>query len=132
MLMESMWKRFIAFLFLLALVGQAWASVCDCFASGSMRMKCCDKKRESSESRITKPSCCNSVCGIPLNDGSPRSSADAGVRIQLSDDLAQIRFDHDPVRSSVYRVAPRLSRVVRASQYARPPNLYIQFHSFLI
>ncbi len=127
-----MWKRLGALLFIFILGGQVWAGVCGCFDNGAPRMKCCQKKNAAKGDAMSRTTCCDAVCGLPVGERPNRIQNDASFKMPAMTEAIAHRFEFLPriVRRGVAHRSP--AALEFPSLYSRPPNLYLFNHSFLI
>ncbi len=124
-------KRLTALLFILFLVGQVWAGVCNCMQSGMRGMACCKHKKVKGDS-MRRTDCCDGPCGIRTSDRQPRMSADVTVRVDHGAEIPQPKFDFRPRAAAPFTNSFVYAPVRVPSQLSRPPNLYLQYRSLLI
>jgi hypothetical protein len=126
-------KRFAALFFTLALASQVLANVCGCLDEGASKHKCC-KKTGSFNTTIAPKGCCDEEdCRITREDV-PSSTSDNGLVKFVSG--AEMAGGGKLVRPSVIFSRKRslvpTPFVDQRIKFARPPDLYLRNHSFLI
>jgi hypothetical protein len=95
-------------------------------------MKCCLKKQKSSSDSLSRTKCCDGPCGLPSDERAPRSVAEAFVRLPLILQIPEVRFDYRPQVAGFTAPVVLKEHLRIQSRFSRPPNLYLQNHSFLI
>ncbi len=129
-----MLKRFAAILFVLALAGNVWAGLCDCFEGANHSESDCCKRDRSGNTSISKKPCCGSECGESAFVTVNSTLTDTAVKIPHQAGLLSINpFFFESLGIS----HPDGSRsagphIEYHPQFPRPPNLYIKHNSFLI
>ena len=128
-----MLKRFVAFLFILTIVGQVYAGVCGCVNGESSSKHSCCKRQNSAGDSVSKKSCCDTDC---IAKGTQQPTQD---RTTAS---AKIKFEATKQNTAVPTMA--FERIV-ASGIVRTPSvanhrlkfsgaseLYLRHRAFLL
>lgn len=128
-----MFRRFAVLIFVLAIVGQASAGVCNCLGFGEPKIHSCCKRERSETPFASSKGCCETDCTAITLARTDRSRIDTPVRIETKSDgrLGVLR----PPFLDRFAVAPRTAQVPFVDQrikYARPPDLFLLHGSFLI
>lgn len=128
-----MFRRAATILFLFAITSSVWAETCVCFPSFKTEDNCCRRKTSERPALEGKGCCGENTCGV-ANQADPASVSDSSASKGYSS--VQPLPNHQP---TPYRVEIRaLPIFVRSAfvdhrlRYARPPNLYVRYSSFLI
>ena len=131
-----MLKRIAALIFVLVLAGQVLAGVCVCFdekGGSHSKMSCCKKSKADAPS-ISKRACCDSVCGQPASDPSPRSASESSIKIPLAVRTAVEKLIFSLNRRTARAMRPPILKRSRDAllRKSKPPDLYLYNQAFLI
>lgn len=132
---EHMLRKLAALLFVLAIAGQVSAGICVCAGSQSSKAghSCCKRKKASGNS-ISKKPCCDMNCMSQRSGAVAQDRVDASAKVKFHELLAAVTlprpaFPH--TRSRKIIAVPDVFGTSRL-KYARPPDLYLRHHAFLI
>lgn len=126
-------KRLTAFLFILVIAGQVSAGVCGCIGGESKATHSCCKRAKKSADSIQKKSCCDADCAARQSDRpvQDRTASQARLQSQAADkprEVHQFTFE----RTAIIRAVPVTRFTNHRLKYARPPELFLRHHAFLI
>ncbi|HTH51597.1 MAG TPA: hypothetical protein VL501_06675 [Pyrinomonadaceae bacterium] len=126
-----MLRRIVAVIFVLGIVGQAWAAACVC-DDAKLVHSCCKRKVEKNNCFSAK-GCCDDEGCIQQRTPTPSASLSQPVvtRTPVAAqpvDVLHYTFtapvDYEPVRPT--------ATAGRSRHLARPPDLYVRHHAFRI
>ena len=124
-------RRLAALIFVLAIAGQAWASACICDNTGPVH-SCCKRKAERND-YVSSPGCCSDENCVTNRTSTPTPGiCQANVTITTEVVLTP---SYPPVFcQKTFRAEPAadLALAGRYKPFARPPDLYVRHHAFLI
>jgi hypothetical protein len=126
-------KRLTAFLFILVIAGQVSAGVCGCIGGESKPQHSCCKRAKKAVDSISKKSCCDTDCAARQSDRpvQDRTASQAKLQSQTSDEPREaLPFTFE--RTAIIRAVPVTHFTNHRLKYARPPELYLRHHAFLI
>jgi hypothetical protein len=128
-----MLKRLAAILFIFAIAGQVSAGVCGCFDGGREdKHACCKRDKLSGDSIRTKP-CCDTNCMSQQSEKVEQERTQAATKIKFQAVVHALQGEatmFSPIESRTPVVASPSSD--HRLKYARPPQLYLRHHAFLI
>jgi hypothetical protein len=128
-----MMKRLATFLFILVIAGQVSAGVCGCVGGESKSKHSCCKRAKKAVDSIQKKSCCGSDCMARQSDRpvQDRRSPQARLQFQSVDEPLHVpKFTFE--RTTADRAVLVNDFTNHRLKYARPPELYLRHHAFLI
>jgi hypothetical protein len=124
-------KRLSALIFILAIAGQVWAATCVCEDAEPVH-KCCLRLAEQSDYASSRGCCGPENCeAAPAPTPAVRICQ---VNIAVADQAALLPFHPSFVRDQavIEKTIPKVIMRGRYRPYARPPDLYVRHHAFLI
>lgn len=128
-----MLKRLAAFLFIFAIAGQVYAGVCVCLGGDKEAAHSCCKREKEARDSISGKAGCETDCaaspaGKPVIDRIEPAAKIKFQAVQFSPAVPRISFENIRTGSSV----PIRPFADHRLKYARPPDLYLRHHAFLI
>jgi hypothetical protein len=128
-----MLKRLAAFLFIFVIAGQVSAGVCGCVRGETESKHSCCKRDKKAGDSIRGKSCCDVDCMAGQSDRpvQDRTTPQAKLQFKTADqprEALKLTFEPVPIQSTV-----SVNRFTNHRlKYARPPELYLRHHAFLI
>ena len=127
-----MFKRFAALFFILAMAGHAAAGVCRCLSGESKPTHSCCKRQKTGSDSMRRPMCCDTDCTMRGDGSVPQARIEAAVKLTVKTDVVvSHRLRYTPLIAAVRPAAVKLY-AEHLLKRARPPDLYLQHHAFLI
>jgi hypothetical protein len=128
-----MLKRLVAIIFVFVVAGQVSAGVCGCVGGGNKSIHSCCKRDKIAGDSIRNKGCCDAECMVRQSDRpvQDRRAPQAELQFQTADeplDVLKFTFERVAVRRAVSSNHFTNHRL----KYARPPELYLRHHAFLI
>jgi hypothetical protein len=126
-------RRCAALFFILAMAGHAAAGVCRCVGGATKSVHSCCKRQKPASDSMRRTMCCDTDCVVRSGDSAPQTRAEAAVKLTLKADaapLTQQRWSPMLVRSTQPAIVTTFSD--QRFKFARPPELYLRNHAFLI
>ena len=126
-------KRLAAFLFIFVIAGQVSAGVCGCMGGESNSKHSCCKREKGGVDSIRAKGCCDTDCMARQSDRpvQDRRAPQPQLHFQTAVEPVEVLkfvFDRVAVRRTV-----SVNRFTNHRlKYARPPELYLRHHAFLI
>ena len=129
-----MLRRLAALLFVFALAGQVMASVCVCFESvNAAKHKCCIKTGSQATSVTPKGCCDEENCQISGQSVLGRATGNRLVNfVPTAEPAGEGKLLRPFAIFSVPKDLVPAPFVDQRIKFARPPDLYLRHHSFLI
>lgn len=128
-----MGRRISALIFIFLMAGQAWSAVCPCRTTSKQVHACCKPKKEKSNYAATKGCCDGSGC---FTD---RGSNQVVTTLSANPDIIVVQAGSTTALPVSVAPAPIIKSTISLSRYdgflhryARPPDLYVRHHAFLI
>ena len=126
-------KRLAAFLFIFVIAGQVSAGVCGCVGGESESKHSCCKREKGAGDSIRAKGCCDADCLIRQSDRpvQDRRAPQTVLQFQTADEPVEVlRFTFE--RAAVHVTVSVNHFTNHRLKYARPPELYLRHHAFLI
>ena len=128
-----MLKRLTAIFFVFVIAGQVSAGVCGCVGGENKARHSCCKRDKTAGDSIRSKGCCDADCMVRQSDRpvQDRTAPQAQLQFQTADEpLEVLKFTFE--RAPVYRTVSVNDFTNHRLKYARPPELYLRHHAFLI
>jgi hypothetical protein len=115
------------------MAGHAAAGVCRCLSGESQPSHSCCKRQKSGGESIKGASCCETDCSVSGSESFPQTRADAAIKLTLKAVPPRTRQRSWFARPFVM-ARPSLisSKSSHRLKFARPPDLFLNSHAFLI
>jgi len=126
-------KRLAALLFIFAIVGQVSAGVCGCLGGETKPKHSCCVRKKAVRDVISAKGCCETNCLAGKAENVVRDRTEPAAKIKFHDAV-----ERGPMQYALFPPVPARAGVSikpfagNRLKYARPPDLYLRHHAFLI
>jgi hypothetical protein len=126
-------KRLVALLFVFVIAGQVSAGVCGCLGDVNQPQHSCCKRQKTNGDSLRQKGCCDSECAMQQSERLPqdRTNATAKISFKAVVEPAALRLDNFAPVAELPIARSTVDQDFRL-EFARPPELYLRHHAFLI
>jgi hypothetical protein len=126
-------KRLVALLFIFAIAGQVSAGVCGCLGGETKSKHSCCIRKKTVRDTISAKGCCETNCLARQAENivQDRTEPSAKIKFHVAVERVSMQYALFPPVSARAGVSIKPFAGDRL-KYARPPDLYLRHHAFLI